>query len=352
MANHHLPGNEKKRIVIPIECDEIEARRTDQQLNNQIKGRHVDAHPTITDALPDYLTYYKTIAPPEVVTDCLSIFRQGLLPHFGNLRAHQIVPTMVYAYTAKRLEDTVQQANGAVKGRTVSHRTVHKELNHLSAMCRWLHLVGMTSKIPVIPKPPKAKTRPKRVQQPLTLDELSRLAAEAPADKLHLILLMSDAGLRRDEALQLKSGEIDLPGGRMTVHGKGGKVVVSPILTDRLQAALVAALAGNGTEFLTLNPKTGKPFESIKTLLRLAANRAGITKHVTHHTLQHTFSNLLMECGVSTEVRKVLMRHSSLATTESYTHVSADFMASQSGNFSDLVNCREITLCKSARDSE
>lgn len=226
-------GTKEKRIVIPIECDEIEARRMDQQLNNQIKGRHVDAYPTITDALPDYLTYYKTIATPEVVTDCLSIFRRCLLPHFGNFRVHQIVPTMVYAYTAKRLDDTVMQANGAVLGRTVSHRTIHKELNHLSAMCRWLHLIGIATKIPAIPKPPKAKTRPKRVQQPLTLDELSRLATETPADKRHLILLMSDAGLRCDEALLLKSGEVDLIGGRMTVHGKGGKVIVYPILTER-----------------------------------------------------------------------------------------------------------------------
>jgi site-specific recombinase XerD len=327
-------GAHGKQIVIPIECDEVEARRQDKLLNDQIKGRRPEAYPTIIEALTDYLTYYRTIATEDVVKDALSIFRRELLPHFGRFRAHQIVPTMVYAYTAKRLGDTVQQANGAVTGRTVSHRTIHKELNHLSAMCRWLHLVGMAEKIPVIPKPPKAKTQPKRQTQPLTLDELNRLLAATPEEKRVLLLLMSDAGLRCDETLTLKTADINLTGGRMTVRGKGGKVVVYPILTERLSAALSASL---GEEYLTLNSKTGKPFESIKTLLNLAAKRAGITKPVTHHVLRHTFSNLLMECGIATEVRQLLMRHSSLSTTQKYTRVSAGFLTSQSGNFTDMV---------------
>ena len=52
--------------------------------------------------------------------------------------------------------------------KTVSHRTIEKELNYLSAMCLWMHITGMVDKMPIIPKPPTAKTQPKNVQQPLT----------------------------------------------------------------------------------------------------------------------------------------------------------------------------------------
>ncbi len=342
-------GAKGKQLVFPYECTEAEALVLDKQINAQIKGERTEVFPTITAALPQYLEYYTTIASPGIVTDCISIFRRKLLPHFGKYCAHQIIPTTVYAYTAQRLKDPVTQANGEVTGRTVSHRTIEKELNHLSALCRWLHLNGMAEKMPAIPKPPKAKTQPKTVQQPLSLDALNRLIAAVKEDKRVLLLLMSDAGLRMDEALSLKTGEIDIEGGRMTVHGKNGKVVVYPILTERLQAALSSALEtaasrGKASPYLTINPKTGKPFESLKTMLKAAAIRAGINSRVTHHTLRHTFSTLLMESGVTTEVRRVLMRHSSLAATEKYTHTSPGYMRSQAGNFSDMVNGEKTPL--------
>jgi site-specific recombinase XerD len=265
--------------------------------------------------------------------------RRCLLPHFGKYQAGHIVGPMVYSYTAKRLQDKIKETE-----KTVSHRTIEKELNYLSATCRWLYVNGMASKMPVIPKPPKAKTQPKNIQQPLTMDELALLVEKTPDDKKVLILLMSDAGLRVTEALELKVSEIDEPGGRITIRGKGGKVVIYPILTDRLKTAIKSKMEKADGEWLTINPKTAKPLGSIKTLLRLASNRAGITKHVTHHTLRHTFSVMLQESGVSTEVRRLLMRHSSLAATEHYTHVSPGYMSNQAGAFSNMINTPSESL--------
>lgn len=319
-------GSKGKQLVFPIQCTEAEALIMDKQINAQIKGERLTIHPTIQQALPQYLEYYGTIASPDIVKDFASVMRRCLLPMFGRLPAHQIIPTQVYSYTAGRLKEDV------------THRTIEKELNYLSAMCRWLHVNGMAEKMPIIPKPPKAKTQPKRLQQPLTLGELAALIATTPPDKQVLIMLMSDAGLRVTEALTLKTAEIDVPGSRLTIHGKGGKLVVYPILTDRLYNSIVAAKDKATTEWLVINPKTSAPFGSVKTLLRLASKRAGITKHVTHHTLRHTFSTLLMECGISTESRRLLMRHSTLAATEFYTHVSPGYMQREAGGFSDMIN--------------
>ena len=55
-------------------------------------------------------------------------------------------------YTAKRLKDKIKDTE-----KTVSHRTIEKELNYLSAMCRYMHQQGLAVKMPIIPKPPKAK---------------------------------------------------------------------------------------------------------------------------------------------------------------------------------------------------
>ncbi len=330
-------GRKGKQLVYTFKCTEAEALVKDKQINSLIKGERLTVFPTIQEALPDYLIFYQTIASPGIVDDMISVMKRVLLPHFGKYQAGHIIPTLVYGYTAKRLKTPIPRTD-----RCISHRTIQKELNYLSAMCRWMHLNGMADKMPVIPKPPKAKTKPKRVQTPLTMDELQRLLNAIPDDKKVLALLYSDAGLRRNEALNLKVEDVDLPGGRITVRGKGAKVVVYPILTERLQKALAEAMGKVDGEWLKINPDTDLPYQSIKTLLKLASKRAGITKNVTHHTLRHTFSTLLMESGISTEVRRLLMRHSTLSATEHYTHVSPGFMQSQAGAFSDMINAEKI----------
>jgi len=341
-------GRKGKQLVYPFACSEAEAMIKDKEINARIKGERMTAFPTIAETLPDYLVYYKTIASEGIVKDMISVMKRQILPHFGRYQVSHIIPQTVYAYTSKRLSDPCLKPVRTKAGTTlveqagkVSHRTIEKELNYLSAMTRWMYLNGQTDKLIIIPKPPKAKTQPKKVQQPLAMAELSALLAAVPATKQVLVLLMSDAGLREAEALGIETGNIDLAGWRLTVHGKMGKVLVYPILTNRLHEALAAAVA-NGTKHLCPNPATGKPYASIKTLLRLASKRAGITKHVTHHTLRHTFSTLLMESGISTEARKVLMRHSSLAATEKYTHTSPAFMASQAGTFTDMINSTKV----------
>ena len=144
--------------------------------------------------------------------------------------------------------------------------------------------------------------------------------------------------------MNLKVEDVDLPGGRITVRRKGSKVVLYPILTERLQKALEEDMGKVEGEWLKINPDTDLPYQSIKTLLKLASKRAGITKNVTHHTLRHTFSTLLMESGISTEVGRLLMRHSTLSATEHYTHVSPGFMQSQAGAFSDMINSPSESL--------
>ena len=341
-------GAKGKQLVFPYECSEAEALELDKQINAQIKGQRSGTWSTIRDILPEYARYYATIATPDVTTDMLSIFKRCLLPHFGKLTPAQIAPLLVHQYTAKRLLDPVMKpikskigTTMRATGKTVSHRTIQKELNHLSAICRWMHGCGLAEKMPAIPKPPKNKTQPRQVQQPLTIEEINRLLDQTPADKKLLLLLMTDAGLRCQEVLQLKTSDVDAEGGRLTVYGKGGKVVVYPVLTKRLLDEICAAkktATGNNCEYLTINAKTGKPYGSIKTLLRLAAKRAGICKNVTHHTLRHSYSTILLECGISPEARQKLMRHSTLTATQIYTHVSPAYLQQQAGEFSRLVD--------------
>lgn len=319
-------GAKAKQLTFSWFGDEAGVIAEDARLKKMLGNQRAAIEPTIAESLPDYVTHYRTIATPAIVTDMLSCMRRCLLPAFGKLMPKQIVGPLVSSYTLKRLETGV------------THRTVQKELNYLSAMVKWMKAQGFASEIREIQRPPQAKCKPKKVIHPLTIEELSNFLDQLPPDRQAMALLMCDAGLRVTEALTMRCEDIDLPGGRVVVRGKGNKQLLYPILTRRLFDALKREKKERYSGWLVVNPETTTPYKSLKTLFRLAACRANIQKPVTHHVLRHTYSVLLMQLEIPSEVRQRLMRHSTLAATEHYTHVSPEWLEGQAGRFSELID--------------
>jgi site-specific recombinase XerD len=180
-----------------------------------------------------------------------------------------------------------------------------------------------------------------RLPTVLTPEEVARLLAAAPGMKYRAALSVAyGAGLRASEVVSLKVSDIDRR--QMTIRveqGKGHKD-----RTAKLSPLLLALLRSWWTQArppVWLFPSRMSAFDHIspRQLSRgcqAAATAAEIKKHVTLHTLRHSFATHLLEAGVDIRVIQVMLGHAKLETTSIYTRVSPKMIQDAMGPFERL----------------
>jgi integrase/recombinase XerD len=167
---------------------------------------------------------------------------------------------------------------------------------------------------------------PKKLPTVLSPDEVTRVFAAVASVKHRAILMTAyAAGLRVSEVATLRVDDID--SGRMVLRvrqGKGRKdryVMLSPRLLAVLREYWKAA---RPSDWLFPGDVPGRPLTeaSVQRVCVRAARDAGLDKHVTVHTLRHSFATHLLEAGTDIRTIQVLLGHRNLKTTAIYTHVS------------------------------
>jgi site-specific recombinase XerD len=203
-------------------------------------------------------------------------------------------------------------------------------VNHVAALrffyVKTLKRPNMKEDLPY-PNAPKYK---RRLPTILTLEEVSKVI-DAASNLFHyaMLLTMYSAGLRRSELCRLKVTDID--SGRMVIRverGKGGVDREIPLNQKLLKTLreywrwmrpktyLFPGTVNNWRADKPITPKV------IWSAVREAAEKAGIEKHVTPHTLRHCFATHLLEAGADLRTIQVLMGHKDIEATVRYLHVS------------------------------
>ena len=150
-----------------------------------------------------------------------------------------------------------------------------------------------------------------------------------------LLELLYGTGARISEAVGLAVDDLDRGQATVRLAGKGGKERVVPVGSYALRAVeeyLVRArpaLAVNSRTgvrgALFLNVRGGAlSRQSAWTILRSAAERAGLTAELSPHTLRHSFATHLLDGGADVRVVQELLGHASVTTTQVYTLVTVD----------------------------
>ena len=191
-------------------------------------------------------------------------------------------------------------------------------------------LYGKTLKRPYLHEHIPFPKRPRSLPTVLSPEEVERLIASAK-NLMHRTMLMTlyATGLRRSELCQLKVSDIDSQ--RMVIRvrqGKGARdrdVLLSPKLLETLReywrwmkpkTYLFPGLINGWRADVPITPKV------VWNAVIEARERAGIEKHVTPHTLRHSFATNMLEAGADLRTIQILLGHQDLADTAIYLHLS------------------------------
>ena len=243
--------------------------------------------------------------------------------------------------------------------RQVAPSTQKQALNALVFLYREVLGISLDGKI----SPVRSKRKPKTITV-LGPEEVTRFFHHIDGTHALMAKLLYGSGLRLMECVRLRIKDLDFDRKRIHVLGKGSKwrstILAEPVIPP-LQSHLERAKAlhhadmeaGFGEVYLpqalarkfrnaaretpwqylfpsrkrSIDPRSGKErrhhvMESgLQKAVKRAAQRAGIHKRVTCHTLRHSFATTMLEKGVNIRVLQKLLGHADVKTTELYTHV-------------------------------
>ncbi|HPC34506.1 MAG TPA: tyrosine-type recombinase/integrase, partial [Candidatus Absconditabacterales bacterium] len=147
-----------------------------------------------------------------------------------------------------------------------------------------------------------------------------------------ILWMLYGTGLRVSELISIKRSQINPETKQFSVVGKGSKIRAT-FLTKNAKEALVEYLKARTDDsdylFISLSGNSmGKALSrnSIEDIVRNYASLAGIEKKVTPHTLRHSFATTLLKKGADIRAVQTLLGHSSITTTQIYTHVDDKYL--------------------------
>src|SRR6266511_334076 len=232
--------------------------------------------------------------------------------------------------------------------------TYYRRFLLLRKFLRWVsQREGVRDPFVDLEPPPK----PRQERDWLTKEEFRRLldAAGHPernlpglAERDRLVLLaLVTTGLRRSELCALEWRDLDLDGRRRSLlvrNGKGGKSRRQPV-PARLANELLKhrdARQPAPTDAVFCGLAGGRLQETILAdIIRRAAKRAGIEKHVTAHTLRHTAATWLRQELGDTRLVAEYLGHADLSTVARYAHVDRDELFAAAGRLEELAVPRD-----------
>jgi integrase/recombinase XerD len=227
-------------------------------------------------------------------------------------------------------------ADGADGRPPVSPATLQRKIACLRSFYRHLRREELVEHDPTARL--RAPRKSQRLPKVLARGEVDRLLAQPQGDAPSalrdraLLELMYACGLRATEAIELEVSDVDLDAGLLRARGKGSKERLVPVGRSALHA--LRAWLARGRPVMVgerLEPRlfvnrrgTGLTRQGLYKIVQRHARTAGLDGKMSPHTLRHTFATHLLAGGCDLRALQEMLGHADIATTQIYTHLSAE----------------------------
>lgn len=223
----------------------------------------------------------------------------------------------------------------------------------LATITQGYHLIALRGFLGYLSKRDIASLSPDKIELPkvarkqvtfLHFDEVTRILDTIPLDDetglrdRAIIELLFSSGLRVSELVNLNRDHVNTKRREFMVRGKGRKdrpVFIGEAAASRVEDYLASRLDNLPPLFLSysrnnLSSMTGDyrrlTSRSIQRMVTKYARLAGITKHVSPHTMRHSFATDLLMNGADIRSVQSMLGHSNISTTQVYTHVTDEHL--------------------------
>lgn len=284
------------------------AKRTDA---HGVTGSRRPASMTIRQAADEYLTYLALHNGKDIQAKRMR-FREHLTPHMGGKAAARLSADDWLAYVGKRLSE------GA------SPSTVNRERSALLHLLNTMRRRKMLAAVPVLAR----QKEPEGKLVYLTPAESQRLLTAAANDQSQLahpfVMVTLYTGLRHEAALNLRARDVDVERRVLWIgRDKAGRreQPMPQVLADYL-GELVEGMDPDAWIFASKRAKSGRAYQ-MNSVFERCVQRAGLTKHVTPHTMRHTAATNAAHAGLDAATIQAIGGWKTRQMAERYTHAAS-----------------------------
>lgn len=288
------------------------------------------------------------------ITDLINDFLESLEVEAGRsrytTRNYELYLERLVEYGGEELKPSDIDDEWLRKYRLWLNRYQTPQKKGLSVATQTYHLIALRGFLKYLAKRKIKSLDPTLVELPrnhrpqvtfLHVDEIEAILNQIPVDTetglrdRAILELLFSTGLRISELIALNRDSVNLERKEFMVRGKGQKdrpvfvsesaaLAVADYLSERKDSLLALflnnsknqPLAGTSGDYRRLTPR------SVERIINKYVRAAGITKHVTPHTLRHSFATDLLMNGADLRSVQSLLGHSDISTTQIYTHVT------------------------------
>lgn len=256
-------------------------------------------------------------------------FHRFLAVDYFGVELESVRPDEVDALTVRSFVASLARSG-------VSRRTQARALSAIRSLFAFACREGRLEHNPAggVPTPRQEQRLPRHLRPGEIEALLEAVDGEEPLERRDraLLELLYATGLRVGELVSLNWRDLDFESRVLRVLGKGGKERMVPFGRPAV-AALVAwrdcwksvRVIEDESQPLFLNHRGGRlSARSVRRVIDRAVEKAALPAGVHPHTLRHTFATHLLEGGADLRAIQELLGHSSLATTQRYTHVDIE----------------------------